>query len=219
MITDPNARSVLSPDAPNPRLDHWEQRYSTDDYLFGTAPNVFLRSQHHRLKPGQRALAVADGEGRNGVWLAQKGLDVLSVEGAANALAKARQLAEREGVTLQFEQADLLHWQWPESEFDVVVAIFIQFLSPLERETVFAAMKSALKPGGLLIVQGYTPRQLDFRTGGPSSLEQLYTEELLRDLLDDMKILEMREHESIINEGTGHSGMSGLIDAVGQRVS
>lgn len=213
MISDPVALSPVS------RLDHWEQRYSTDEYRQVSFPSAFLRSQAHRLKPGQRALAVADLGGFNSVWLARQGLDVVSIEESASALTSARQLAEREHVKISFEYADLLQWNWPQAAFDVVTAIFVQSLSPAEREQVFESMKASLKQGGLLLVQGYTPRQLDFRTGGPSSLEQLYTEELLRDLLVGLDLLELREHESVIREGSGHNGMSGLIEAVGRRAA
>lgn len=97
------------PPTPASPLDHWNQRYASEEFIFGTEPNAFLAAQAHRLHAGQTVLAVADGEGRNGVWLAKQGLKVLSVEGSANALAKARKLAKREGVEVAFAQADLLH--------------------------------------------------------------------------------------------------------------
>lgn len=92
--------------------EFWNARFDTPEYIFGTAPNAFLATQAHRLRPGQRALAVADGEGRNGVWLAEQGLEVHAVEVAPNAIAKARRLATTRGVTLQIEEADLLTWDW-----------------------------------------------------------------------------------------------------------
>ena len=125
----------------------WDERYAQDDYLFGTEPNEFLVSQQYLLKPGMSCLAVADGEGRNGVWLAQRGLHVLSVEASAVALEKARKLAQSRGVAVDFEQADLAHWQWGENRFDVVAAIFIQFAPPALREQMFAGIKRSLKPG------------------------------------------------------------------------
>jgi len=102
----------------------WDERYAQDGYLFGTEPNAFLVSQRHLLKPGMSCLAVADGEGRNGVWLAQHGLQVLSVEASAVALEKAKKLASQRGVKVEFERADLAQWQWGEKCFDVVAAIF-----------------------------------------------------------------------------------------------
>ena len=195
----------------------WDDRYASDDYLFGTEPNAFLVSQRGLLEPGMSCLAVADGEGRNGVWLAQQGLRVLSVEASAAALDKARRLARERGVAIDFEQADLAHWQWGGNRFDAVAAIFIQFAPPALREQMFAGIKRCLKPGGLLLLQGYTPRQLEFKTGGPPVAENMYTLELLRNAFGDMEIMHLREHDDDIGEGTGHSGISALIDLVARK--
>ena len=195
----------------------WDERYAQDGYLFGTEPNAFLVSQQHLLKPGMSCLAVADGEGRNGVWLAQQGLRVLSVEASAVALEKAKKLAAQRGATLDFELTDLAHWQWGENRFDVVAAIFIQFAPPALREQMFADIKRCLKPGGLLLLQGYTPRQLEYKTGGPPVAENMYTEALLRADFADMEWLHFAEHDKEIREGAGHSGMSALIDLVARK--
>lgn len=195
----------------------WNERYAGEHYHFGTEPNAFLALQRARLHPGMSCLAVADGEGRNGVWLAELGLDVLAVDSSPVALDKARRLAQQRGVTLQVELADLTQWDWPAGRFDVVAAIFIQFTPPTLREQMFADIKRCLKPGGLLLLQGYTPRQLEYRTGGPSQVENLYTEMLLRDLFADMEILHLAEHDSVIHEGVGHDGMSALIDLVARK--
>ena len=195
----------------------WDERYAGEDYHFGTEPNAFLVSQKHLLKAGMSCLAVADGEGRNGVWLAEQGLDVLSVDSSSVALGKATRLAQQRGVRMRFEQADLAAWSWGDGCFDVVAAIFIQFAPPGLREQMFAHIKRCLKPGGLLLLQGYTPRQLDYKTGGPSQTENLYTEAMLRKIFADMEILHLREHDDIISEGEGHSGMSALIDLVARK--
>jgi 2-polyprenyl-3-methyl-5-hydroxy-6-metoxy-1,4-benzoquinol methylase len=162
-------------------------------------------------------LAVADGEGRNGVWLARQGLDVTAVDFSPAAVAKARQLAAQCGVTVRHETADLFAWPWGESRFDVIVAIFIQFAAPAERHVLHDAMRQALKPGGLLILQGYRPKQLEYKTGGPSSAENLYTAETLREEFAGMEILHLREHDDEICEGEGHCGMSALVDLVARR--
>lgn len=195
----------------------WNERYAGEDYHFGTEPNAFLQSQHERLHPGMSCLAVADGEGRNGVWLAEHGLNVWSVDSSPVAIAKAQKLAVERGVSVDFELADLLQWDWGAARFDVVVAIFIQFAPPGLREQMFANIKRCLKPGGLLLLQGYTPRQLEYRTGGPSQVENLYAEAMLRAEFSDMEILLLREHDSIIHEGAGHDGMSALIDLVARK--
>lgn len=195
-------------------LEFWNERYATDDYVFGTAPNVFLASQAHRLKPGQRALAIADGEGRNGVWLAEQGLKVHAIDFSPAALAKANKLARERGVTLESEQADVLAWTWPEAAYDVVVAIFIQFASPPERERIMEGIRRTLKPGGTLILQGYTPRQIEYGTGGPSNPGNMYVEADLRRWFGDWNIEHLAEHDSVISEGAHHHGLSALIDLV-----
>jgi len=198
----------------SPELQRWNGRFSSPEYVFGTAPNAFLASQAHRFRPGQRALAIADGEGRNGVWLAQQGLDVLSVDFSPIGLAKAQKLAANASVKLQTKCVDLAAWSWDEKSFDVVVGIFIQFAGPALRETIFQKMKNALKPGGLILLAGYRPEQLGYKTGGPSQLENLYTAPMLREAFNDLTILHLAEHDDEINEGAGHSGMSALIDLV-----
>jgi SAM-dependent methyltransferase len=196
-------------------LERWESRFAAPGYLFGTAPNAFLASQAHRLRPGQKALALADGEGRNGVWLAQLGLDVLALDFSPTALGKARALAAARHVTLRIEQADLATWQWPAAEFDVIVAIFIQFADASFRRKILDGIKGALRPGGLLLMQGYRPEQLNYRTGGPSQVENLYTRALLEQAFGDFAAVDIKEHDSIVDEGGGHAGMSALIDLVG----
>jgi cyclopropane fatty-acyl-phospholipid synthase-like methyltransferase len=198
-------------------LERWEGRFSAPGYWFGTAPNAFLAGQTHRLRPGQKALAIADGEGRNGVWLAQQGLDVVSLDFSPSAGEKARALAAERGVRLRVEQADVTTWNWPTAEFDVIAAIFVQFVGPAARTRMFDGMKRALKPGGLILMQGYRPEQLKYRTGGPPQVENLYTRAILEKAFADFAMLEIREHDSTINEGTGHNGMSALIDLVAQK--
>src|ERR1035437_629778 len=110
----------------------WDERYQGCEYHFGTEPNAFLASNRERLKPGMRCLAVADGEGRNGVWLAGQGLNVLSVDISSVAIAKGRALAMQRGVTMDVELVDLTQWDWPQNHFDVVAGIFIQFATPLQ---------------------------------------------------------------------------------------
>jgi len=201
----------------------WSGRYTAagDDYLFGTAPNKFLKSQLHRLRPGLKALSVADGEGRNSVWLAEEGLAVTAVEVSPVALHKARRLAVTRHAEVDFVLADILKWGWPEGGYDIVAGIFIQFAAPAERSFLFERMQAAIRPGGLLLLQGYTPKQLEYRTGGPSAVENLYTERLLKEAFTDMEILELREHEDILEEGSGgqrgHWGRSALIDLVARK--
>ena len=198
-------------------LERWEARYAEPGYLFGTEPNAFLKSKAGLLKPGQKALAVADGEGRNGVFLAELGLDVLAIDISPTALAKSSALAKERGVTLRTERVDLATWHWPVETFDVVVAIFIQFSPPKVRAEVFARIKRALKPGGLLLLEGYRPEQIKYKTGGPSDVERLYTRAMLEQAFADFSSLEIEEHDSVVSEGSHHVGMAALIDLVGRK--
>lgn len=196
----------------------WEERFgASDDYLYGTEPNRFLTAQAPRLAPGSTILAVADGEGRNGVWLAGQGHRVTAIDGSAAALQKSRRLARRQGVELRHLQADLLTWDWGDEHYDAVVAIFIQFAGPEDRRRLFKGMVKALRPGGLLLLQGYRPEQLDYGTGGPSVVENLYTEEQLRQELEGLDFLHLHSHDSTLSEGTGHRGRSALIDLVARK--
>ncbi len=196
----------------------WNERFSkADDYLFGRRPNRFLAAEAYRLAPGQSVLCLADGEGRNGVFLAERGLDVLSVDLSPVALDKARGLAAERGVKLRFEEANLATWHWPVAAFDGVVGIFFQFAGPATRGRIFESIKRALKPGGLLLLQGYRPEQLAYKTGGPPDADNLYTSALLQDAFGDMEILHLRAHDEPIHEGTAHDGMSALIDLVARK--
>jgi cyclopropane fatty-acyl-phospholipid synthase-like methyltransferase len=198
-------------------LERWETRFRAPGYVFGEEPNAFLKAQARRLHSGQSALSVADGEGRNGVWLAEQGLDVLAIDFSETALAKARALASQRGVRLRTELADIFAWRWPQAAFDVVVAIFTQVAFPAQRAEFFTNLKRALKPGGSLLMQGYRPEQLNYRTGGPPEVERLYTRAIIEQSFGDLAELEIREHDSVINEGTGHVGMSALIDVIGRK--
>jgi cyclopropane fatty-acyl-phospholipid synthase-like methyltransferase len=201
----------------SPERRRWDERFSSEEYLFGTGPNAFLEKQGSLLKPGGTALALADGEGRNGVWLAEQGLTVTSVDFSPIALEKARRLAAARGVTISTVQADLGDWTWPEDEFDIVAAIFIQFAGPNLRAAIFRRIRRALAPGGLLILQGYRPEQLHYGTGGPPHAENMYTAEMLREAFAGFEILHLSEHDSEIAEGSGHRGMSALIDLVARK--
>jgi cyclopropane fatty-acyl-phospholipid synthase-like methyltransferase len=196
--------------------ERWETRFGAPGYLFGKEPNVFLKTQAHRLRAGATALSVADGEGRNGVWLAEQGLDVLTIDYSPTALAKAQKLAQERGVRLRTEVVDVTAWRWPKAAFDVIVAIFIA-VDVADRPAFFANLKAALKPGGLLLMQSYRPEQLNYKTGGPPDAARMCTREILEASFGDLTELDIREHDSVLNEGTAHVGMSALIDLVGKK--
>jgi hypothetical protein len=123
-------------------------------------------------------------------------------------------LAAESQVAVDFSVADCDQWNWVPESHDVVVAIFIQFADPQTRERLFARMERALKPGGLLILQGYTPRQLELKTGGPGQLSHLYTAELIREAFKELETLELVDYEAGLNEGSQHVGPSALLGFV-----
>jgi cyclopropane fatty-acyl-phospholipid synthase-like methyltransferase len=213
----------------------WNSRFSEPGYAYGTEPNAFLVTQMHHLQPGMKALAVADGEGRNGVWLAQQGLDVLSVDGSAVGLRKAQELAKSRGVSIRTEVADLTTWKWPENEFDIVVAIFIHF-PPENRSRMHAKMLRALKSGGVLIMEAFTPEQLEYKTGGPRVREMLYTVEMMCSDFDipacadvaqgnkpgttpAAEILLLQQALTELHEGPHHRGTASVVRLVVKRKS
>ena len=195
----------------------WNRRFSASGYLFGTEPNAWLHEHADLWRAGDRALCVADGEGRNSVWLAQRGLTVDAFDISEVGVRKARDFARITGVKVNFAVADVAELQWPESIYDGVVAIFIQFADPELRARIFDGMVRCLKPGGTLLLQGYTPRQLDYGTGGPPIASHMYTPELLRAAFEGLDILELREYEAELAEGTGHKGRSAIIGLVARK--
>jgi SAM-dependent methyltransferase len=212
-----------------PEIAAWDTRFAGDDYVFGTEPNAFLTRAAHRISAGGRVLVVADGEGRNGVWLASQRLAVHATEGSPAAIAKSVRLAAERDVpvaasasdllpgAIVHERVDLLDWAWPIGEYDAVVAIFIQFARPDEREFLFAGMAGALKPGGVLLLEGYHQRQLQYATGGPRVLDQLYDQELLLSSFPRLDIDSIADYDVSIDEGPGHRGTSAVIDLIASR--
>ncbi len=203
--------------AKQPELDRWNERYSAPDYIFGTAPNAFLAAHAKLFGRGRRALCVADGEGRNSVWLAEQGLEVTAFDFSPVAVDKARRLAAQRGVIVRYEVSGVYEWRWPVAAFEVVAAIFVQFADPPMRSFMFDRMTRALVPGGLLLIEGYTPKQLEVATGGPKQLDQLYTEELLRASFPGFEVLELRQYEAELDEGSRHRGPSAVIDLVARK--
>jgi cyclopropane fatty-acyl-phospholipid synthase-like methyltransferase len=198
--------------------DFWNKRFNTPDYIFGKAPNEYLQAQATlHLKQGDSVLCVADGEGRNSVWLAKQGMRVDAFDLSEIALGKAIALANEEAAQVQYSLASSDDWDWKPNHYDAVVGIFIQFADPVMRARLFTQMVSTLKPGGVLIVQGYTPKQLEFKTGGPSILGHLYTQDMIRVLIGDLKIIDLCVYEKSLSEGPKHTGMSALLGLVARK--
>lgn len=192
----------------------WDQRYDTDSYIFGRTPNAFLASRQGDLPTTGDVLALADGEGRNGVWLASLGLQVTSVDSSPVALAKARRLADDQGALPTFVEADLASFDLGESRWDAIVAIFIQVLGSVERQVLHQRIVAGLKPGGVLILQGYTPDQLQYRTGGPPDVDRLYSAAQLQAEFAGMHMRHLQERIVELQEGDAHCGPSAVVEMV-----
>lgn len=198
-------------------LGHWNKRFEAEGFVFGTEPNAWLREHADVWKPGARVLSVADGEGRNSVWLASRGLHVDAFDLSDVAVRKAQEFAGREGVHVNYAVADIADLDWPEALYDGVAVIFIQFANPQMRARIFEGVVRCLKPGGTLVLQGYTPKQIAYGTGGPKVESHMYTGSLLRDAFAGMHITELREYEAELDEGTGHKGRSALVGMVARK--
>jgi len=198
-------------------LERWETRFSAEHYVFGTAPNAFLARHAHRIAPGAKVLSIADGEGRNGVWLAERGFDVTAQDFSPTAQEKSRRLAAERGVSLTWELSDLRAREWTPDAHDAVVGIFFQFLAPADRAEVFRGIAATVRPGGVVLIEGYGPKQLDYGTGGPKVLENLYTETVLREAFAGFAEVETAAYDAEMSEGPGHEGMSALVDLVARK--
>ena len=196
----------------------WNERFDTHEFIFGKEPNEYLVDQATKyLKKGDKVLCIADGEGRNGVWLAKQGMQVVGFDASDIALVKAKQFAKDNQVDIEYSFSDTDSFVWGENAYDAIIGIFIQFADPQMRERIFQQTYAALKPGGIFILQGYTPKQLEYKTGGPSLIEHLYTEDLIRKLAKDFQILELCSYEKSLSEGPRHTGMSAILGLVARK--
>ncbi len=196
----------------------WEERYkNTDGYLFGTEPAKFLLENPGWIRGGQNVLVVADGEGRNSTHLATQGANVTAFDLSPTAVQRARTLAAEHGASVNFNISDWDSWDWAAPAYDLVAAIFIQFAGPSERGKQFANLKQAVKPGGVLMLHGYRPEQINLGTGGPPFAENMYTSEILQESFGKWQIERLASYERDVQEGRGHSGKSALIDLIARK--
>lgn len=187
----------------------WDERYASEEYVYGTEPNDFLRAQAARI-PNGRVLCLADGEGRNGVWLAEQGYDVTSVDWSVIGLEKARKLAASRNVSINTIQADLAEYNIEPNAWEGVVVIFCHLPPPVRRRLFQQAVRG-LRPGGVFLLEVYTPKQIEFGTGGPREVELLATLSDLRADLQGLQFEMAQEIEREIYEGKFHGGRSAVV--------
>lgn len=191
----------------------WDERFSQVEPVYGEEANRFLRAQALGIRPGMKVLVPGDGYGRNGIWLAKQGLLVHTVDLSPVGVERARKAAQAADVQMTIEQADLSTWNWPVEEFDAVVAIFLH-LPPDVRAKVHGSMLRALRPGGIVILEAFTPAQLQYSSGGPKQVDLLYTAELLRQDFADTETLHLEEAKIQLDEGHMHRGPASVVSAV-----
>jgi cyclopropane fatty-acyl-phospholipid synthase-like methyltransferase len=203
-MTDPTSRDAADP------ASFWDERYATPEYVFGTQPNVWLAANEALLQPGMRALVPGDGEGRNGVWLAERGLVVTSIDASPIGVEKAQKLARARGVSLDIVCADLRTWQPEGPVYELVVSAFVH-IGSADRAAVHATYVAAMAPGGYLILEGFTPDHLGYGKGGPKVEAMMFTEDRLRSDFAALDILQLEALKTELPASERHGGPAAVI--------
>ncbi|MGY5452173.1 class I SAM-dependent methyltransferase [Agarivorans sp. MS3-6] len=190
----------------------WDERYSSEEYAYGTQPNEFLAANFADIARG-RVLSLAEGEGRNAVFLAQQGFSVTAVDSSLVGLAKAKKLADKHGVSIELVHADLADYDLGESKWDGIISIFNPLPSAL-RAQLHNQVVGALKANGVFLLEAYTPKQLQFATGGGNSLDVMQSKESLQAELKALEFTHLLELERIVVEGIYHTGKGAVVQAI-----
>ena len=193
----------------------WDERYSTEAYVYGTEPNQFLREAQGEIRPG-RVLCLAAGEGRNAVYLAEQGYEVLAVDSSRVGLGKAERLARERGVQIETVHADLRDYRIESDYWSGIVAIFAH-LPPDLRRQVHAQAVAGLQERGLFVLEAYAPEQLSYGTGGPPNAELLMSVSDLEDELQGLRFEVLREVVREVREGEYHTGLAAVVQILGRK--
>lgn len=193
----------------------WDERYSSDEYAYGTAPNDFLAEHAGKIAPG-KVLCLAEGEGRNAVFLAKQGYDVTAVDASAVGMQKAQRLATENKVAITTVVSDLANYEIQPDSYEGVVSIFCHILKPV-RAKLHQDVIAGLKPGGILILEAYTPAQLSFGTGGPQTDDLTMTLDELTKELSGLTFLLAQETEREVIEGLYHTGRGAVVQLVARK--
>ena len=195
-------------------MDFWDKRFNQGEYVFGKKPAAALVAHEELLIPQGETLVVADGEGRNSVYLASKGFKVSATDYSSVALEKAKKLAQEKNVAVNFKVEDIYNINLRNKKYDNVIGIFIQFIPPHQITSILKSLQRLTKIGGTLFIHGYTPEQVELGTGGPPDKQHMYTKAMLANIFSEGTVLVNREYNDYISEGKGHHGESALIDFV-----
>lgn len=199
----------------------WDKRYSLKEYVYGTTPNEFFKSSIEQYRVKGSILLPAEGEGRNAVFASKKGLEVVAFDISEEGRKKAQQLAEKEHVKIRYEVGDFMNMEFLDNSFDAAALIFAHF-SPQLLSRYHQRISRLIKPEGLIILEGFSKRNLPLREknpeiGGPKNIEMLFSIETIRHDFPQLEILQLEEVESKLNEGAFHQGVARLIRYVGRK--
>ena len=194
----------------------WDERYALEGWAFGTDPNDFLRQEAHRIPPG-RVLCLGEGEGRNAVFLAELGYEVVVVDRSQVGIDKAQGLAQERGVFIETVVSSIEEFDLTEGEWQGIISVFFH-LPPELRIKVNQSVVRGLAPGGILILEAYTPQQLEFGTGGPPHPERLVSLATMEEEFEGLEFLVAQETEREIHEGRMHTGRGSVVQVVGVRI-
>ncbi|MED1741101.1 class I SAM-dependent methyltransferase [Bacillus swezeyi] len=197
-------------------MNFWNNRFQGEDYVYGTEPNIFLSDSQKKLQLSGSALAIAEGEGRNAVFLAEQGMNVTSWDYAESGLRKTKKLAEARDVVVKTELTDLNEASWKKDQWDEVACIFGHFPKELRQKTLLG-IKEAVKPGGFFVTEVYSIHQIPYKSGGPQDSELLYTPEEFLQTYSDWRIVHFFMGEVVRHEGDFHNGLSHVIQFIGQK--
>lgn len=195
-------------------MSMWNQRYASGEFVYGTEPNSFLR-EHASLLAGP-VLSLAEGEGRNAVFLASLGLDVLGVDGSEVGLAKARQLAASRGLAIRTEVADLVTYEPPENSFGSVISISAHLPTQI-RKRLHRLVERALRPGGIMLLEAYSKAQITRDTGGPKDVDMLMAREDLEREFPHCELILSQEIEREVVEGQFHTGLASVVQFIARK--
>jgi 2-polyprenyl-3-methyl-5-hydroxy-6-metoxy-1,4-benzoquinol methylase len=193
--------------------DFWNQRYSSEEFAYGTAPNQFYKEQLEKLESG-KILFPGEGEGRNAVFAATLGWQVTAFDTSIEGKKKAELLALKNGVTINYQIDNYESVDFPKNAFDSIVLIYTH-IHPLKRKEYHQKFISFLKPGGILILEGFSKKQIKNNTGGPQNVDMLFSDDELRDDFSQFSKLEISETNTLLNEGPFHQGIASVIRIVG----
>jgi len=193
----------------------WNERYSSEDFLFGKEPNRFFKEQLDHLKPG-KILLPAEGEGRNAVYAAKLGWEVYAFDASGVGQDKALQLAEQEGVSINYEIGLIENFE-PESDAYDAIALIYCHLQPGIRTQFFEKLAASLAPEGVILLEGFRKEQIGMHSGGPRDVEMLFSEELLSEEFRMLAPLELSSESIWLDEGLGHQGEARVVRMIGRR--